>query len=128
MNAIALIGDISLFDVSLPRILITNTTFYIKWSYPELLINPLIEEISPPVVNSVVVSVLTSSMGTTNVLRDKFSYPSDTSGTYLGLTPNTKYMVKINIFYENSVLVQGEEFKRGITTLPARELTRTCSY
>ena len=107
-----LLGDVSLVDVTAPRVLVTSSSVFIQWSYPEL-IERLIRGSNPNLVDNVVIEYRASGQVETKTVNG--NYPT-TSTNVTELSPGTTHDFTINVQYDG---LDGTEIK--IVVLTRRE-------
>ena len=112
----SLVGIASLVNVSIPRVLVTSTSFYVQWSYPELLVNPLIVDNNPAEAKNVLISI--SSIHGDTVSPVSVDQSTTSINITEGIMSDTKYTISVNIDYNNPNNFKGEEVTFEIQTLP----------
>ena len=113
----SLLGGVSLVDVTAPRVLVTSSSIFIQWSYPEL-IERLIRGGNPNLVENVVIGYRASGQVETKTVI--VNYPMNSTNV-TGLSPETKHDFTINVKYNG---LGGTEIKIVVPT--RREGTCRC--
>ena len=121
-----LLGDVSLVDVTAPQVLVTSSSVFIQWSYPEL-IERLIRDDNPNLVENVVIRYRASGQVETKTVNA--SYPTNSTNV-TGLSPETTHDFIINVKYNGldgtEIMIVVPTRREGRCGLPIHVHKCTC--